>query len=202
MLPRILSWMKVRMALVIIVLSNSSSSFRDATITKKRGVVDSNRKGIEIGTTPAADSFDDDIVKESGDDSIPWERDGKNAAIVNKRTLLFRLLDWLRFWIEQLRGRIVEKMVFSRCSACAFHTCFSRVGNWYVFFFSGKWNADVRFKIDIKVRDKSTRSFLLIESTCTIDNSVWDVRCSGRRIREDIRCWLKVENWHPSSCQF
>ena len=71
MLPRILSWMKVRMALVIIVLSNSSSSFRDATITKKSGVVDSNRKGIEIGTTPAADSFDDDIVKESGDDSIP-----------------------------------------------------------------------------------------------------------------------------------
>jgi len=78
---RILSCMKVRIVLLMMALSKSSSIFRDATMTKTSGVIDRKRKGVEIGTTPP--SFDNDIDIDTctcSGDLIARQQEGKRVA--------------------------------------------------------------------------------------------------------------------------
>jgi len=58
--PRILSWMNVRRALVIIGLARSSSISHDAKMINRSGAIDSRMNGIETGTTPPSLGWEDD----------------------------------------------------------------------------------------------------------------------------------------------
>ena len=95
---RILSCMKVRIVLVMMALSKSSSIFRDATMTKMSGVIDRKRKGVEIGTTPP--SFDNDIdidTRTCSGDLIARQQEGKRVAA--PKNMFYSASERTRNWI-------------------------------------------------------------------------------------------------------
>lgn len=83
MYPRILSCIKVRIALVTIVLSRSRSIFLEAATTRRSGIIDNMRNGVEIGITPAAVSFEATIAFVLI--VLAWHKDGK--VVVTARAI-------------------------------------------------------------------------------------------------------------------